>query len=92
MGCHRHEDFIHPRGDDLPEEPPEEAVPAPALVTESEFEFLTRRALEEARLAQLAPTPAAANAHRYLAAAYSEQLAKYIKAHSEMEDLLMSLP
>lgn len=59
---------------------------------ESEIEFFSRRALEEARLAQLAPSPAAANAHRYLAAAYSEQLAKYFKVHSELEDLLNVLP
>jgi hypothetical protein len=80
MGCHRH-DF----------EDAELAEPPP-LVAESEFEFLSRRALEEARLAQLAETPAAANAHRYLAAAYSEQLARHIKVHSELEDLLGTLP
>ncbi len=90
MGCHRH-DFadVEPAGgrdeaDDLAE--------APGLVTESEFEFLSRRALEEARLAQLAATPSAANAHRYLAAAYSEQLARHISVHSELEDLLHALP
>lgn len=85
MGCHRH-DF-----DALLEAEPAPAVPAcplPPLPAESEFEFLSRRALEEARLAQAAATPAAANAHRYLAAAYSEQLAKHIGVHRELEQLL----
>ena len=88
MGCHRH-DFA----DMLPGDPEagEELAPPP-IVAESEFEFLSRRALEEARLAQQAPSPAAANAHRYLAAAYSEQLARHIAVHSEMEDLLSALP
>jgi squalene cyclase len=71
---------------------PEDALALRPLVAESEFEFFSRRALEEARLAQLATTPAAANAHRYLAAAYSEQLAKHIKVHSELEELLSTLP
>ena len=70
----------------------EEELSSPALVAESEFEFFTRRALEEARLAQQASTPAAANAHRYLAAAYSEQLARHIKVHTDLEDLLGALP
>jgi hypothetical protein len=73
---------------DRQEEPPRPS----ALVTESEFEFFSRRALEEARLAQQAENPAAANAHRYLAAAYSEQLAKHIKVHAELEELLSALP
>ena len=93
MGCHRHEDFLRACEDeDVAAASGEEGAAAPALVSESEFEFLTRRALEEARLAQLAPTPAAANAHRYLAAAYSEQLSKYINVHTEMEELLTALP
>ena len=92
MGCHRHEDFLRASDEDAAEDGVEEAAAESALVIESEFEFLTRRALEEARLAQVAPTPAAANAHRYLAAAYSEQLAKYIKVHSELEGMLMALP
>ena len=89
MGCHHH-DFETALGT-APAEPEEEPGPAP-FVGESEFEFFSRRALEEARLAQQAPTPAAANAHRYLAAAYSEQLARHIKVHSELEDLLSALP
>jgi hypothetical protein len=80
MGCHRH-DFADA-----------ELAVAPPLVAESEFEFLSRRALEEARLAQFAVTPAAANAHRYLAAAYSEQLARHIEVHSELEHMLGALP
>jgi hypothetical protein len=80
MGCHRH-DFTE-----------EELAEPPPLVGESEFEFLSRRALEEARLAQFAATPAAANAHRYLAAAYSEQLARHIEVHSELENMLGALP
>ena len=92
MGCHRHEDFLRASDEDVAEDCGDEAAAETALVTESEFEFLTRRALEEARLAQVAPTPAAANAHRYLAAAYSEQLSKYIKVHSELEGMLAALP
>ena len=70
----------------------EEPLEAPAFVPESEFEFFSRRAMEEARLAQLADSPAAANAHRYLAAAYSEQLARHIKVHGDLEELLTALP
>lgn len=62
------------------------------LLAESEFEFFSRRALEESRLAQRATSPAAANAHRYLAAVYSERLAKHISVEREMEDLLRSIP
>lgn len=88
MGCHQHDfaaalDAAFPDGED--------AAPA-ALIGETEFEFLTRRALEEARLAQQARTAEAANAHRYLAAAYSEQLARHIEVHTELEDLLNALP
>ncbi len=90
MGCHRH-DFADVAPADLQDEA-EELAGAPALVTESEFEFLSRRAMEEARLAQFATTPTAANAHRYLAAAYSEQLARHISVHSELEELLHALP
>ncbi len=84
MGCRRY---------DLEEEfaadgEAEELPGPPAFVTESEFEFLSRRALEEARLARQAPSPAAANAHRYLAAAYSEQLARHIAIHSQLEEML----
>lgn len=89
MGCHHH-DFDTPLIA-APAEPEDELGP-PSFVGESEFEFFTRRALEESRLAQQALTPAAANAHRYLAAAYSEQLARHIKVHSELEDLLSALP
>jgi len=89
MGCHSH-DF-----EKLAEAALEDAeleLAPPPLVVESEFEFFSRRAMEEARLAQTATTPAAANAHRYLAAAYSEQLAKHIAVHSELEELLNALP
>jgi hypothetical protein len=90
VGCHRH-DFSKAVPGGLGDE--EDKLPCPpALITESEFEFLSRRALEEARLAQYAATPAAANAHRYLAAAYSEQLARHIRVHSELEHLLVALP
>lgn len=90
MGCHRH-DFADavPAGLGIEAEV---SADSPALVAESEFEFLSRRALEEARLAQFAATSAAANAHRYLAAAYSEQLARHISVHSELEGLLHALP
>jgi hypothetical protein len=88
MGCHQH-DFASTLDVSQPEE---EEFGSPALVAESEFEFFTRRALDEARLAQQAATPAAANAHRYLAAAYSEQLARHIRVHGELEDLLTALP
>ena len=87
MGLHRHDDFAA-----AAEAQEDAAAPAPALVTESEVEFFTRRALEESRLAQRAATPAAASAHRYLAAAYSERLARHITIHSELEDLLRSIP
>ena len=88
MGCHKH-DFAEALEAAHPEQ---EGLGSPALVPESEFEFFTRRALEEARLAQQASTPAAANAHRYLAAAYSEQLARHIRVHGELEELLTALP
>ena len=88
MGCHQHEfqATIETEIDRI------EKFAPPPLPIESEFEFFTRRALEEARLAQQTASPAAANAHRYLAAAYSEQLAKHIQVHAELEDLLKALP
>ena len=89
MGCHHHD--FESALKSAPVASEDESGP-PSFVGESEFEFFTRRALEEARLAQQALTPAAANAHRYLAAAYSEQLARHIKVHSELEDLLGALP
>jgi len=89
MGCHSH-DFD--KATALQPEDLEKDLEPPAFIAESEFEFFSRRAMEEARLAQIAQTPAAANAHRYLAAAYSEQLAKHIKVHSELEELLNALP
>ncbi len=85
MGCHQH-DFEKALAAGFPAD--DEKLAPPALVVESEFEFFSRRALEEARLAQQAASPAAANAHRYLAAAYSAQLARHIEAHSELEELL----
>lgn len=89
MGCHQH-DFERTLAAVAAEE--ELDLSLPPLPAETEFEFFTRRALEEARLAQQATTPAAANAHRYLAAAYSEQLARHIRVHEEMEDLLGAMP
>ena len=90
MGCHQR-DFDKVAMSGFPREQ-EEPLEAPAFPPESEFEFFSRRAMEEARLAQLADNPASANAHRYLAAAYSEQLARHIKVHGELEELLRALP
>jgi hypothetical protein len=85
MGSHSHdfEDALPVAGVAEPVDPG-----APPFVAESEFEFFSRRAMEEARLAQQAKSPAAASAHRYLAAAYSGQLARHIQVHSELEGLL----
>lgn len=90
MGCYQHE--FEKMGIPGPPHEREEVLGPPIFVTESEFEFFSRRAMEEARMAQQAENSAAASAHRYLAAAYSEQLAKHIKVHSELEELLSALP
>jgi hypothetical protein len=92
VGFHRYGEFLRESEEEEIAAVGDENPAVSALVSETEFEFLTRRALEEARLAQIAPSPASANAHRYLAAAYSEQLAKYIKVNSELENLLAALP
>ena len=88
MGCYLH-DFEKTLAAEFPVD--EQELAPPAFIPESEFEFFSRRALEEARLAQQATSPAAANAHRYLAAAYSEQVAKHIKVQAEMEEILSPL-
>jgi hypothetical protein len=90
MGAHRHENFVAADEAEMPlaEQDLELGVP---FVSESEFEFFSRRALEEARLAQRATSPAAANAHRYLAAVYSERLARHISVHDELERLLSAI-
>jgi hypothetical protein len=54
---------------------------------ETELEFYSRRAMEEARLARRALTPQAAAAHRYLAAAYAALVAKETQVESELEEL-----
>ncbi len=91
MGCHHH-NFDKAFGGQPPSGDPEDEAAPPSLLSESEFDFLRRRALEESRLAQRAANPAAASAHRYLAAAYSEQLARHLKVHDELEGLLKALP
>lgn len=67
--------------------------PAPKVwgAQESQFEFLSRRALEESRLAAEASTAEAAAAHRYLAAAYSAELAKEVATAAALEELLLGL-
>ena len=65
--------------------------PAPAagwVIPETNLEFLSRRALEEGRLAQAARDPKAAAAHRYLAAAYSAEIAKEAATTAAFEELL----
>ena len=59
---------------------------------ESELEFYSRRAMEEARLAGRALTPQAAAAHRYLAAAYAALVAKETQVESELEELANRIP
>ena len=60
-------------------------------VPESELQFYTRRAMEESRLAKLAPTAAAAAAHAYLAAAYSARIALERQRELEFEELALSI-
>ena len=59
---------------------------------ETELEFYSRRAMEEARLAHRASTPKAAAAHRYLAAAYAALVAKETQTESEFEELAKQIP
>lgn len=59
---------------------------------ETNLDYLTRRAIEESRLAGSAASPAAAAAHRYLAAAYSAEMAKEIAAAATLKALLTKLP
>jgi hypothetical protein len=59
---------------------------------ETELEFYSRRAMEEARLAGRALTPQAAAAHRYLAAAYAALVAKETRVASELEELAHRIP
>ena len=86
MGVYSHHDFV---GDASGPQPMDGMV---GVLAESEFEFFSRRALEESRMAQRARNPAAANAHRYLASVYSERLAKHISVERELEDLLRAVP
>jgi hypothetical protein len=61
-------------------------------VRESELEFYSRRAMEEARSARRAVSPQAAAAHRYLAAAYAALVAKETQAEVELEELAKRIP
>ena len=71
---------------------PGEALPEPKRSwTESELEFLTRRAIEERQLANRAPTAAAAAAHLYLAASYSAKLADQLSRLAELEKLALRI-
>ena len=64
---------------------------AVALQRETQIEFLTRRALEENRLANLARSPRAAAAHRYLAAAYATAIARERETAAALEELLLPI-
>jgi hypothetical protein len=59
---------------------------------ESELEFYSRRAMDEARLAGRASSPQAAAAHRYLAAAYAALVAKETQAETELKELVGQIP
>ncbi len=73
-----------------PAAPLDEEAPEPARAwPESELEFYTRRAVEERRLATIAPTPAAKAAHLYLAASYSAKLAQELAKELELEQLAL---
>jgi hypothetical protein len=77
----------------FPDLPLEEAPPEPKRSwTESELEFLTRRAMEERLLATKAPTAAAAAAHLYLSASYSAKLAAELSRLAELEKLALTIP
>lgn len=64
------------------------APPAVPLVNaESEMQFFSRRASEEARLAVKATCPTAAAAHRYLAAAYAARVKHEIDTAASLDSL-----
>ena len=84
MGIHDH-DF----------DPAEACAGTPSVApctTETNLQFLSRRALEESRLAARARNPKAAAAHRYLAAAYSAQIARELATAASFQELLRELP
>lgn len=70
---------------------PKCTAPLPRSKTETELDFLTRRAMEESRLAKRAVSPHAAAAHSYLAAAYSAAIAREIERQKELESLLLEI-
>ena len=88
MGVHAH-DFeaaeAAPSG-------PAAAAAGPGLNPETNLEFLSRRALEESRLAREARSAKAAAAHRYLAAAYSAEIARELATAASFQALLRDLP
>ena len=61
------------------------------LRSETELDFLTRRAMEESRLSKRALSPHAAAAHSYLAAAYSAAVARELEKQQELEALLLEI-
>jgi hypothetical protein len=67
----------------------EEFLEAPR---ETELEFYSRRAMEEARSAKFAATPQAAAAHRYLAAAYAALIARETQTASQLDELARRIP
>lgn len=58
---------------------------------ETHLEFLSRRALEEGRLATRARTTRAAAAHRYLAAAYASAIAREMAVAAELEEMILGV-
>lgn len=82
---------------DISNIPDDETSETPALplvgrsLRETEVAFLSRRAMEESRLAQRAATPEAAAAHRYLADAYATELARELSVAAELEDLALHI-
>jgi hypothetical protein len=71
----------------LPQEAPLPQFLA-AVIPENDLAFYQRRALEESVSAQRARCPRAAAAHRYLAAAYADQVRREMDAAARFEDLL----
>ncbi len=69
----------------------EVSAPVGQRAPETELEFLTRRAMEESRLAKSAGTPQAAAAHSYLASAYSAAISKELARQAELEGLLLQI-
>lgn len=89
-GEHQFSDAI----DGLDEEERNEAPALPLVgrsLRETEVAFLSRRAMEESRLAQRAVTPEAAAAHRYLADAYATELARELAVAAELEKLALHI-